>query len=259
MGNNKNDSFGDLVRAAADLIRNSKKAVAFTGAGISTPSGIPDFRSPESGLWNKYDPFEVASLSAFRDHPDKFYGWLKPLVKNSQSAQPNQAHVCLAELEKAGILQAVITQNIDGLHQRAGSRNVIELHGSAQSATCLSCGKKAGPEWLTELSREDSVIPQCKTCGGTLKPDVVLFEELLPADAWEKAQEYCEITDLILVIGSSLEVYPANSLPQTALQHSARMVINTITTTYLDSAADVVIHTDLIRTIPAIRELVLKG
>jgi NAD-dependent deacetylase len=248
-----------LIEQAADLIRQASKAVAFTGAGISTHSGIPDFRSPESGLWNKYDPFEVASLTAFRYHPEKFYGWIKPLFKNAQSTQPNQAHISLAALEKSGHLQAVITQNIDGLHQKAGSSNVVELHGSTQSATCLDCGQHYGADWLPEDILGNDDMPRCKACGGVLKPDVTLFEELLPREAWQKAEMLCNQADLILVIGSSLEVYPANSLPEKGIRNGAKLIINTLSATHLDSFADVVIQADLIDTIPPICRQVLES
>ncbi len=250
-------SFQNKIAQAAAIIKASKKAVVFTGAGISTHSGIADFRSPESGLWNKYDPFEVASLTAFRKHPDKFYDWIKPLSETAQAAQPNQAHISLAALEKAGYIQAVITQNIDGLHQKAGSKHVIELHGSAKSATCLSCGKKYPEDWMPADFNTSDELPRCKVCGGILKPDVVLFEEMLPVGAWSEAQSLCETTDLIIVVGSSLEVYPANSLPETALRRGACMIINTLTETHLDQYADVVIQADLIDTIPPICDLVL--
>ncbi len=245
------------IRQAAELIKASKKALVFTGAGISTPSGIPDFRSPQSGLWERYDPFEVASLTAFRRHPEKFYGWISPLVKTSKVARPNQAHFCLAKLEAAGFFQGVVTQNIDGLHQKAGSKCVIELHGSAQTATCQACGRQYQDNWLSEVKLEKGEYPHCEACGGVLKPDVVLFEETLPVEAWLTAQMLCDQTDLMLVVGSSLEVYPANSLPESAMRRGATLVINTITETHLDNYADVVIHADLIEAIPTICRLVL--
>lgn len=252
------DSFEVLVRKAAALIKSSKRAVVFTGAGISTPSGIPDFRSPESGLWERYDPFEVASLSAFRHHPEKFYSWISPLVATAKSAQPNQAHVCLARMEAAGIFRAIITQNIDGLHQKAGSRQVIELHGSAQTATCQACGRQVRENWLSEEKLGKGEFPHCETCGGVLKPDVILFEEMLPAEAWFRAQMLSEQADLMLAVGSSLEVYPANSLPESALRRGASLIINTISETHLDRFANVVIHADLIKTIPEICRLILE-
>ena len=202
------DSFDESIQRAAELIKASKKAVVFTGAGISTPSGIPDFRSPGSGLWERYDPFEVASLSAFRHHPEKFYGWISPLVKTAKAAQPNQAHLCLARMEAAGFFQAIITQNIDGLHQKAGSKRVIELHGSAQTATCQACGRRYQENWLSEEKLDKGEYPHCEACGGVLKPDIILFEETLPVEAWFRAQMLCDQADVMLVVGSSLEVYP---------------------------------------------------
>lgn len=250
-------SFQEKINQAASIIKNSKKAVAFTGAGISTHSGIADFRSPESGLWNKYDPFEVASLTAFRNHPDKFYDWIRPLTEIAQAAKPNPGHIALAQLENAGFIQAVITQNIDGLHQKAGSQRVIELHGSSRSATCLSCGMIYAENWLPEDFISSKDIPYCKKCNGILKPDVILFEEMLPAGAWREAQSLCEAVDLVIVVGSSLEVYPANSLPEIALRRGANLIINTLTKTHMDLYADVVIQADLVETMPPICELVL--
>ncbi len=251
--------FQEKISQAADIIKSSNKAVAFTGAGISTHSGIADFRSPESGLWNKYDPFEVASLTAFRNHPEKFFDWIRPLTEIAQAAQPNPGHIALAKMENAGYIQAVITQNIDGLHQKAGSKHVIELHGSAKSATCLSCGKKYPENWLPDDFISSKDLPHCEVCAGVLKPDVVLFEEMLPADAWREAQMLCEKADLVIVVGSSLEVYPANSLPETAIRRGARLIINTLTATHLDDYADLVIQADLVDTIPPISELVLNS
>jgi NAD-dependent deacetylase len=251
------ETLAGLIRKAADLIRSSKTAVVFTGAGISTPSGIPDFRSPETGLWNKNDPYEVASLTAFKRHPEKFYDWIKPLIAVSQSAQPNQAHITLSELERAGFLKAVITQNIDGMHQKAGSREVIELHGTTQTATCPKCGKRYSGESLLNNVLNNNAIPYCEVCGAVLKPDIILYEELLPAKAWERALDFCEQADLIFVIGSSLEVYPANTLPEAGLHHDAKIIINTLSPTHLDNLAEVLIQHDIIETVPKIGELVL--
>jgi len=240
------------IEQAAQLLKNAGNAVAFTGAGISTPSGIPDFRSPGSGLWEHYDPFEVASLSAFKHHPEKFYDWIRPLAHTARAAQPNLAHKGLAALEKAGLIQAVITQNIDGLHQKAGSQKVIELHGSAQSAHCMQCGKLYGEDWLTDETLVQDNYPRCTVCGGVLKPDVVLFEEMLPAQAWNEAQELCEKADVIFVIGSSLGVAPANYLPENGLRRGAGLIINTQSDTHLDRYANVVIREDLNEIVPAI-------
>ncbi|MDK2982172.1 MAG: NAD-dependent deacetylase [Chloroflexota bacterium] len=245
------------IEKAADLLKHSHAAVAFTGAGISTPSGIPDFRSPGSGLWEHYDPFEVASLSAFKHHPERFFDWIRPLAGTARAAQPNAAHRGLAELEAAGLIRAVITQNIDNLHQKAGSQHVIELHGSAQSAHCMSCGREYGEGWLSdEMLMQDS-YPHCTVCGGVIKPDVVLFEEMLPAQAWSEAQALCEQADVIFVIGSSLGVAPANYLPESGLHRGASLIINTQSDTHLDRYAEVVIQEDLNEVVPAICRLAL--
>lgn len=247
----------DKIVQAAQLLRNAMSAVAFTGAGISTPSGIPDFRSPGSGLWEQYDPFEVASLSAFKQHPERFFDWIRPLAGSARAAQPNQAHRGLADLEKAGLIRAVITQNIDNLHQKAGSLKVIELHGSAQSAHCMSCKRQYGEEWLSEKMLMQDSYPHCTVCNGIIKPDVVLFEEMLPAKAWDEAQQLCDVADVIFVIGSSLGVAPANYLPESALRRGASLIINTQSDTHLDRYADVVIQEDLNEVIPAICRLAL--
>ncbi len=252
-----NRETADKIERAAQLLKNAHAAVVFTGAGISTPSGIPDFRSPGSGLWEHYDPFEVASLSAFKRHPEKFFDWIRPLAGTARAAQPNHAHKGLAELEKAGVILAVVTQNIDGLHQKAGSCRVIELHGSAQSAHCMSCKRLYGEEWLSkEMIMQDS-YPHCTVCNGVIKPDVVLFEEMLPAQAWNEAQQLCDNADVIFVIGSSLGVAPANYLPENGLRRGASLIINTQSDTHLDRYADVVIQQDLNEVVPAICRRVL--
>jgi len=248
-----------LIIQASNLIRKARHAIILTGAGISTPSGIPDFRSPELGLWNKYDPYEVASLSAFRNHPEKFYNWIRPLITVSQSAKPNQAHITLSDLEKAGFLKAVITQNIDGMHQKAGSKNVVELHGTTRTATCMKCGKRFPGENLLLDLLENASLPHCDTCGTILKPDIILYEEMLPIEAWEKAVDLCTHTDLILIVGSSLEVYPANSLPEIGLRNGARLIINTLSPTHLDDHAEILIQRDIIETIPKIGNLILES
>lgn len=240
------------VERAAALLRSARRAVALTGAGISTPSGIPDFRSPASGLWEQADPMVVASIQGFRRNPQAFYDWLRPLVRQMLEAAPNPAHRALAGLEQNGLLRAVITQNIDGLHQRAGSRRVLELHGHVRTATCVRCGSKvpAGP-LIGQLvtSRE---VPRCGRCGGALKPDVVLFGEMLPGDVLEEAEKEAEACDVMLVAGSSLTVAPASLLPEMALGHGARLVIVNRDPTDLDRAAEVVLHEDVAEALPAI-------
>ncbi len=232
----------DLLEQAANLLSHAKHAVAFTGAGISTPSGIPDFRSPQSGLWNTSDPYKVASIWAFRNSPEDFFNWIRPLALNSGSATPNAAHRALAQLEELGMIKSVITQNIDGLHQKAGSRYVLELHGSAQTATCPACGRRHDKDYFHPKITAGNEIPKCKDCGQTIKPDVVLFGEELPQDIWNNAYNECLRADLMLVAGSSLEVSPANTLPETALMNGAILIINNLGNTFLDEKAKVLLR-----------------
>lgn len=239
------------------MIRSSKTGVVLTGAGISTPSGIPDFRSTDSGLWAKFDPFEVASLTAFRYAPEKFFDWLRPLAAGMFTAQPNPAHEGLARLQAAGYLQAVITQNIDGLHQRAGSTAVLEVHGSMGSLTCGSCYRKFPAAGYIEPYLEDGSIPHCPDCSHILKPDVVLFGEQLPIHTWLKAQEVSRQCDLMIVAGSSLEVLPVAGLPMRALENGAHLILINQSPTYIDVRADVVFHDDVVVILPLILEAIL--
>lgn len=247
-------SIETLMKSAAELIIKSNYVVVFTGAGISTPSGIPDFRSPDSGLWNHSDPLEVASIWSFRQHPENFYNWIRPLSIKAESAMPNAAHLAISELEKRGIVKAVITQNIDGLHQKAGAKKVLELHGSARTATCQKCGKKYKSENLYKLFVEDSNLPYCINCRGIIKPDIVLYGEILPQVTWASAYNECLRADLMIIAGSSLEVTPANTLPETAIQNMAKLIINNLSPTHLDSRADLVIKTDVVDGIGRITE-----
>ncbi len=247
----------ESIQKTIELIRKSQNIVVITGAGISTPSGIPDFRSSKTGLWTQNDPFQVASLSAFRYRPKVFFDWLQPLAKKIWEAHPNPAHIALANLEKAGYVHAIITQNIDGLHQKAGSQNVIEVHGSANRFSCLKCKQSFPSEKFVESFIQQAQIPHCPMCDSILKPEIILFEEMLPIEAWSAAEWYCEKADLILIIGSSLEVIPAANLPHEALRHGARLVINTISETHLDSYADVLLPYDVIATLPEIATALL--
>jgi len=240
------------IRRAADLLKACKHGVVLTGAGISTPSGIPDFRSAGSGLWTRYDPFEVASLSAFRHHPEAFFNWMRTLAQVIMQAAPNPAHFALAELETLGIIHTIITQNIDGLHQRAGSRQVLEVHGSLQTLTCIGCYQKFAGNSFLQPYLDYGTIPRCPDCNQILKPDVILFEEQLPLQIWYQSQEACRYADLILVAGSSLEVVPVAGLPMEALRHGAKLIIVNHMTTYLDVRADVVFRQDLADILPRI-------
>lgn len=236
----------DLARAV-DLLRGASRVVALTGAGISTPSGIPDFRSPGSGLWEKDDPSVVASLSSFRREPRLFFDWIRPLAQKAERARPNPAHVALVALEDADHLDWLITQNIDGLHARAGSRRVLEVHGSLRTATCQRCGARV--DGLAALSRDDPPVPRC-ACGGVLKPDIVFFEEPLPRDVFDRAKRAAIECDLMLVAGSSLEVMPVGYLPVIALETGARLVVVNRDPTSMDAEADVLLSGDLAEILP---------
>jgi NAD-dependent deacetylase len=245
------------IRCAADIIRGSQFAIALSGAGISTPSGIPDFRSPNSGLWERYDPFEVASLDAFRYRPEKFYNWMRPLARNIKLASPNPAHFALARLEKSGYLKTIITQNIDGLHQRAGSIKVLEVHGSLQTLTCVGCYRQQEAAEFAEAYIERGEIPICPLCNGMLKPDVVLFGEQLPSRTWLQAKECINQCDLMLVVGSSLEVLPVAGLPMRAVDNGAHLIIINQSETYIDLRADIILSEDVAITLPRIIQEVL--
>jgi len=247
-----------LVAQAADLLRRSRATVALTGAGISTPSGIPDFRSAGSGLWESADPFEVASLASFRYHPEKFYAWVRPLVVTMHNAQPNPAHYALAALEAAGRLELVVTQNIDALHTRAGSRRVIEIHGHVREATCGNCHRHWPGPPIFEKFLQDGQVPRCADCGGVLKPDVILMGEQLPEALLRQAQTAVKNCEVMLVAGSSLEVFPAADLPLKAITYGARLILVNITPTYLDEQAAVVLHGDVAEILPQLAEAVLE-
>jgi NAD-dependent deacetylase len=245
------------IHQAVDLIRSGKYGVVLSGAGISTASGIPDFRSAATGLWRRYDPFEVASLASFRYHPEKFFNWMRPLAIEIYKAQPNPAHHAIALLEKAGYIQHVITQNIDGLHQRAGSKNVIEVHGTLQTMTCIACFRQQKSQGHVEAYLDAGEIPRCPYCKNILKPDIILFGEQLPVKAWQQANEAVKKCDFIIVAGSSLEVLPVASLPMRALESGAHLIIINNSQTYLDLRADVVFLTDVAVILPAIANEVL--
>src|SRR5437588_5623156 len=190
----------------AELIRDRQPCVVLTGAGISTESGIPDFRSP-TGVWAQYDPMEYATISAFRRDPVKVWEFYALRFEVLTRARPNAGHRALAELERRGLVRAVVTQNIDGLHQRAGSQDVIEVHGSIRTASCLACGERVPLEGVVAALRE-APAPPCPRCGEILKPDVVMFGELLPEEAIDRAFALAREAGLLLVVGSTLEVYP---------------------------------------------------
>ncbi|MBI4762254.1 MAG: SIR2 family NAD-dependent protein deacylase [Chloroflexota bacterium] len=249
----------NALEDAAALFRAARRAVVLTGAGISTPSGIPDFRSEGTGLWSRDEPMEVASLSTFRTHPERFFQWFRPLAGQIFNAQPNAAHLALAQLEQAGMMHAIITQNIDMLHQKAGSRHVIEMHGTLQTLSCTRCYRKFETAEYVRQFIEEGALPVCPHCGGILKPDVILFGEQLPQSAWFEAQKEARTCDLMVVAGSSLEVLPVAGLPMQAVDRGAHLVVINNSPTYINVRADVVIMDDVASILPEIAKRALHG
>jgi NAD-dependent deacetylase len=219
----------------AELIRERQPCVVLTGAGVSTESGIPDFRSPQ-GLWAQFDPFEYGSIAAFRADPEKVWRFYAPRFAVLTDAEPNAAHRALARLEQARLVRAVITQNIDLLHERAGSREVVEVHGSIRTSTCPGCGASYPLARVLELLERERA-PACPECGAILKPDVVFFGELLPESAIDRALELAREAALLLVVGSALEVYPVAGLPLETLDTGGEVAIVNRGPTALDARA----------------------
>ena len=247
------------MQHAARLLAQAQHAVALTGAGLSTPSGIPDFRSRETGLWENYDPMEIATFQAFRRRPADFFNWIRPLARQMFDAQPNPAHYALAELQQAGHLLHIITQNIDGLQQRAGAPHVIELHGDIFTGTCVSCYATYHSIEFKEQFIDAGHIPTCPHCAGIIKPNVILFGEALPVRALMAAKRTVANCDVLLIAGSSLEVAPASDLPMLARSRQARLIIVNQGPTYLDAYCDVLIRADVALALPAIAAQCLAG
>jgi NAD-dependent deacetylase len=225
------------VERLAELVRESRRTVVLTGAGVSVPSGIPDFRTPGTGLWENVDPMEVAHISVFERDPVRFWTYYRPRFQSLGDKRPNRAHEVLAELERRGLVEGVVTQNIDRLHRAAGSRNVVEVHGSIETSSCTVCGETFGIERVESLFDEEGVA-HCPGCGGAVKPDVVLFGEMLPIEAIERAQEMAAEAELMLCVGSSLEVFPVAELPRLTLGHGGRLAIVTKGPTPYDEEAE---------------------
>jgi NAD-dependent deacetylase len=246
------------VRFAADAIRDADSVVAMTGAGVSTASGIPDFRS-EDGIWNEYDPMDF-HISRFEADPEGFWTERAELVEDlfGDEFQPNPAHEALATLQQEGHLDALITQNIDGLHQEAGSDEVIEIHGNGQRVACYDCSRTFEADGVFHRVRAGAVPPRCPNCEGLLKPDVVLFGEQLPEYPLFRAQSLAERADLFLVVGSSLTVEPAASFPRTAAEAGATLCIVNLDRTDLSDRAEYDFRADVTDVLPAIRDGVLE-
>lgn len=252
------------IQQAASLLAESRMAIAFTGAGISTPSGIPDFRSPETGLWARLeaagaDETQAGTIQTFGCDPQTFYERMRPLFEKIITAEPNAAHYALAELETRGTIHAVITQNDDMLQQRAGSNNVIEIHGSLVEATCIQCYKIKPFRPLLDQYLTDGIVPRCGECGGVMKPNVILTGEQLPVRAMLAAQQAIRRADLLLIAGTSLAGGPASSLVDSAYLQGSKLIILNRTPTLMDASAEVVIHMDVAAALPAIAEILRKA
>ncbi|TFF89704.1 MAG: NAD-dependent protein deacylase [Promethearchaeota archaeon] len=248
----------EQIERLAEVIVNSETVVALTGAGMSTESGIPDFRSPNTGIWTKVDPGEVASIQSFIANPEKNMNFLLELGMTIFKAKPNKGHKALTKLQKLGKLEGVLTQNIDGLHQRARTDNVLELHGTANEAKCMRCHEIYPiTTFVNQVLKGDSQ-PSCSKCGGLLKPNTIFYGEALESEVLRKADEMIGICDLVLVLGSSLLVYPVAFYPQKVVATGAKLAIINIQPTNMDSHAEVVIHEKIGRILPAVVETVAE-
>lgn len=234
---------------AVTLIAQSNKIVGFTGAGISTESGIPDFRSPH-GIWANNRIIEYYEFVTSRAGRIEYWRQKAAMWPEMRDAEPNAGHLALVELERQGRLRAMITQNIDGLHQRAGNTDVIELHGTTTAAECLTCGARITMDEAIQRVATGDLAPSCEQCGGWLKPSTVSFGQAMPALAMQAAVEACQDCEVFLAVGSSLVVYPAASLPELARQCGAALIIINRTPTPLDELADLVINEEIGQTLP---------
>jgi len=236
----------------AELLGSADRVLALTGAGISVPSGIPDFRSPGTGLWANVDPMEVAHIEVFKRDPARFWQFYGHRFAMLRGKQPNGAHRALAELERRGVVEAVVTQNIDGLHRLAGTRDLIEVHGTIGTSSCLTCGAREElAEVRSRLEAADDGVPRC-SCGAALKPDVVLFGELLPEAALARASELAAQADVLLCVGSSLEVYPVAQLPAITLAAGGAVALVTKGPTPYDGDAAVKLGGDVVAELEAV-------
>ena len=240
------------------MIAAADQTVVLTGAGISVPSGIPDFRTPGKGIWEKVDPMEVAHIESFRQDPARFWSFYRERLQALSDIEPNRAHEVLVELERAGQIETVITQNIDTLHERAGQEDVIEVHGSIRTSSCPACGAKVRLEDLGDRFDDDGVA-SCPLCQGALRPDVVLFGEMLPADEMLRATQLAARADLLVCVGSSLEVHPIAGLPEVTIAAGGKVAIVTQGPTPFDDVAEVVCSGDVVDELEATLSTALAG
>ncbi len=246
-------SNSDAIERARKLVSRCNKITALTGAGISVDSGIPDFRS-EGGLWERYDPHEYATIESFMQNPTKFWTMGREIAETILQAKPNSAHIGLAKLESIKKLIGVITLNIDNLHQAAGSKQIVELHGNYLRAYCIECNKEFVGESVHQSVVNGEIPPRCDVCRGVLKSEAVLFGEPLPENAMKVAIDLCRQTDLMLVIGTSLTIYPAAFLPQLAKNAGAKIILINLEGSNRDDVADIVIRGRATEIIPKLIE-----
>jgi NAD-dependent deacetylase len=241
----------EITRVAKDIVR-SKKTVALSGAGMSVESGIPPFRG-KGGIWEKYDPEEYGNIATLHRAPEKAWTLFREMERGIISAKPNAGHYALAELEKMDFLRTIITQNVDGLHHLAGSKDIIEFHGNMQWVVCLGCGDRLRS---TEIPLED-IPPRCKKCNAVYKPDAVLFGEAIPPDALTRAHQESRTCSLMLVIGTTATVYPAASMPEAAKAARARIVeINPSETPLTQFISDYIVKGTVVEVLPKVVEKV---
>jgi NAD-dependent deacetylase len=235
----------ELIAKGKEMIKAARKILVFTGAGLSTESGIPDFRSP-GGVWDKYDPSEFYFQRIVSDEKarEKYWVMSTEFYEILKDALPNRAHLAIKALEDTGKLLVIVTQNIDHLHHKAGNspEKIIEIHGTAFSVSCLSCGKEYGRDEIQARLNAGVKIPYCDDCSGILKPDTISFGQAMPEDKMARAFRHAQECDLCIVLGSSLVVYPAASIPVQAHQSGAKLIIINLDETPLDPQADLVIH-----------------
>lgn len=249
------DSIAEHIDSVATRLSDANRAVALTGAGVSTASGLPSYRGAD-GIWGEeFDP-TAFRYGRFQSDPGGFWRDRSEMHERVYGGdiEPNAAHDALAELDRTGVLDAVITQNIDGLHDAAGTESVIELHGNAHRVTCQSCGAEYDAASVFERVRDGEVPPHCPSCGGMLKPDIVLFGEQLPTDPLEAARRHARAADVFLAVGSSLTVEPAASLPRVATQEGATLVVVNFQETPLSGQADYTLRADVTEVLPAVAQ-----
>lgn len=248
-----------LIADGANMILRAGKTLVFSGAGLSTESGIPDFRSP-GGVWDRYDPSDFYFHKILSDEGvrERYWAMSTEFYASMKDALPNRAHLALKELENTGRLLAIVTQNIDSLHHKAGNspEKIIEIHGTAFSVSCLKCGKKYERDTVEERLKKGVKVPYCDDCSGILKPDTISFGQAMPENKMNEAFRYAEICDLCLVLGSSLVVYPAASVPERAVECGAKLMIINRDKTHLDEQADLIIHEPLGETMDGIMNII---